>query len=218
VAHGEKICAKVVFGRRIMMRGKRRKMTEIRIDITDWEQEFRENEPTIGTSDDVVELVLTDNFSTAKAARSALTSRALGLSPQDIVKTDKLLLQSGARAEIASKVTRRKRRVEGPGDRVYEIREFIGLPGRSPEEADDERPHAPLAVLPPGLEPERSFVPTDSKAGMERAIYYLLEIVPGHISARLTEIAAGSGDAMGVAEQLIDRIREIAERLEPVTM
>lgn len=178
----------------------------IKIECGSWLDEYLHEEPKIETDDDIIELIRA-GMDTGKVARLVVVARNEGTAPSDILPPNTVLYYAGARAEIAQKVAQRYREIKLSNGKTFEVREFIGRPGRRPDEdEDDDTVHA-------DAEMEKSYVETFSDAGRERAIHYLLGVVPGHIFNRLSQLAANGNDVGGVAEQLQAKIDEMVKLL-----
>lgn len=196
----------------------------VKTDITDWRDECLRQEPTIETDDDLVRLTAKEGYSTAKVGRWAIVMRELEQAPDDIIKPNKLLMQAGARAEVATKVSSRKTWVEMPSGVRVEVRDHIGRPHRGEGEPTGEKENgdnaltfeAGVEAVIPQSTPEPPYVPGGSEAALRRATNYLENIVPGHIFERLKDIAFAGGDVEVAADALKDEIdRQVLRLTEP---
>lgn len=169
--------------------------TALTIDIADWVEEYQQREPTIQGDNDIVRLTQ-QGMGTGQVARLTVVARANGLAPEGILKSDKLLLYSGARAEIDVKHAARMRMATMPNGVQYQVREFVGAINTLDEEGE------PVA----DNEDDLFFVRSDSEDGLRRVRRYLFAVVPGHIFNRLKILAANDEDIDGVCDMLHDMI------------
>lgn len=185
-------------------------MTELLIDITDWVQEFRDAEPTLRNDNDLAAMLL-DGIPTGQVARMAVAARATGNAPADVLKPDKLLLYSGARSDVTTRMSLRRHTVTLGNGKEVEMREMLGRPGRPEDEVDDDEAVDGDAEPPVAAGP--AWVVPGTPLGVERALFYLENVVPGHIYDRLKEVAAGGGDVRAAADSLEANIETMVQRL-----
>ena len=183
----------------------------IKTDITDWREEFLRHEPDIANEDSLIALVVDEGFQTGEVARMAIVARAMGAAPTDILKPNKLLLYAGGREQIGAIIKKQRITFEAPNGREYQVRAYVGLP-HVPEERDGEDGNALDVKAIAGMD-EKPMVTADSHAGLDRAVYYLLNTVPGHVFERLKVIATAGGDVGAAADDLKAKIDELAGRL-----
>ena len=164
------------------------------IDISDWRDRCLQEEVTILSEDDIIHLVVDNDYKTGQVGTFAIVLREIGASPDDVLKPNKLLLYAGARSNVNQIIASRKQEVDLENGRTFTIREFLGL-GR--DEEDGQR-----------------FVSFDSKQAIARAMSYIINTVPGHIFERLKQIAAVGGDVRGTASLLHAKIDEMVDMLE----
>jgi len=183
----------------------------IQIDVTDWQDEFNRIEPDIHTQEDLFRCLTDDGLSTGQVARLTTVARLLGIAPDDILLPPKVHLYGGARADVAQRISTQKRTVETPSGKEYEVRAYVGVPGRPREfyeEDGDEMAHEV-----PDFEIAPAYVDMDSTEGLRRAEHYLLNVLPGHIFERFKVVMAASGDVGAAAEDLKAKIDELVGRL-----
>jgi hypothetical protein len=155
--------------------------------------------------------------------------RELGLSPDDILRPTKALLESGARQEVSLRAAARVREVKMASGKTFQVRELIAPPGRKPALPGDEsgNGHEPKQGDDNGHEPQeasaaeqdRSYTKFDTERGIEIATRYLVQTVPGYIFARLKQLAAAGADVKGAATALHVKIDEMVNELvEPLAM
>ena len=174
----------------------------IKEDITDWYEETMRNETIVENDNDIISLLDKGNHS-AKIARSAIVSRELGKAPSDILRPNKVLLTAGALNDISYIVKKVTLEVKGKGGKTYEAPGYVGRIGRMPDE-DEEKPND---------EEEPSYVRTKSTIGLNRAEAYLTTTIPTHIWNRLLVVKANGGDVKECANQLIENIEQMVDRL-----
>lgn len=166
----------------------------ITIAINDWMEEYQKEHPDVSDEEAVLSLLLGADCSTAKAARLILVARELGQTQKDIVQPNKLLLQSGARADIAALYKRARVTVTTDTGVELEVRAYVG------KTADQEDADAEIVLA-------------QSPEGLDRAVKYCVNTIPGHIYGRFKIIAANDGQLVKVAEELKASIDEMVERL-----
>ncbi len=186
---------------------------ELRINIADWIEEFTKEEPTLNGDDDLVDLVIKHGTSTAKAGRLAVAARHLGIAPAMILHSNKMLLMSGARGQVSSLVTRRKRsvKVEGRKEELV-VKEFVGK--TSSQESDDNTQASAPKSKQRTAKDKPVFVESLSDDGVERAKRYLFDVVPGHIYNRLKILYAAGEDMHDIELLLKAMIEDLIIRLE----
>lgn len=143
---------------------------QIKVDVTDWEQEYIQEETQILIEDDLVKL--STQMPASKVARMYLVSREKKQSPDDLLRPNKVLLNVGGATDLASVIVRRKKDVTLSNGKEFQIREYVG------SGAEDE---------------EDTFVKVESDEAAKRALDYLLNIVPGYVMGRLKIIAHCGG-------------------------
>ena len=182
----------------------------IGIDVTDWRDECMREEVTLLTEDDLVALVTELGYTTGEAARFGVVQEEMSIMPEGIMKPRKLQLYAGARQNITTMIASRKTEIEAPNGKMFEARTWLGIPRRK---ADDDGNGAELSREAIEAMGERSFVVFDSQAALERAIYFITDILPGHIFERFKQIVAAGGDVQAAAAVLHDKVDELVERL-----
>ena len=166
---------------------------EVQIDIGDCVDEWAIDEMTFEGDKTVLGLVDV-GISAARIARLILAARENGAAPEDLLRSNKLLLLTGARCDVAKKVE---------GCKIGKVREYIAKHvGRSVGDAEDAE------------DEEAGYAHTISIEGLRLAKSYVLNIVPGHIYNHLRIVATNEGDVKGIAEELVDGIRKIVERIK----
>lgn len=177
-------------------------MSEIRIDVTDLEEEAQREEADMSSEDAMLAEHVARQWHPFKTGRVALGARSLGIAPEDILPPNKLLLMNGA-ATAVLKVLQRRYHDAVIGDTTYRSRSWVGTNDGKP---DDQG---------------QTFIAADSDGALDRAERYLLDIVPRHIWGRMLIIAEHGGDLEAVAKALhaeIDRmVTELSSDLELVT-
>jgi hypothetical protein len=206
----------------------------VQADITDWQDDCMRAEEDIETPDDLVRLVSEEGYTPAQVGQWAIVMRELGLSPDDILRPTKALLESGARHEVSLRAAARQREVTMASGKTFQVRELIAPPGRRPSLPGDEdgnghngNGHEPKQAGNNGHEPQgasaaeqdRSYAKFDTDRGIEIATRYLARTVPGHIFERFKQLAAAGADVKGAAAALHVKIDEMVDKLvEPAVM
>lgn len=168
---------------------------DITIAINDWLEEYQREHADVSSEEAVIALLLSAGCSTAKVARFVLVARELGQTQEDIVRVNKLLLQSGARADIAALYKQAKVKVTTDAGTELEIRAYVG------KTSDQE-------------EAEAELVSAQSQEGLDRAVRYCLNTISGHTFGRWKIIAAHDPELLvEVAEQMKANLDEMLERL-----
>lgn len=189
------------------------KKATIQIDVTDWQEEFNRFEPDIKAQEDLFRCLTENGFTTGQVAKLAIIARLVGIAPDDILAPCKVLLYGGARADVALRIGAQRRIVETPSGKEYEVRAYVGIPGRPKEfygdDDDDEMAHEIQ-----GPETIPAYVDMDSEESLRRVERYLSNTLPGHIFGRFKIIMAANGDVETAAEDLKAKIDELVERLE----
>lgn len=183
----------------------------IAVDCTDWFEEYLREEPTLACEEDIIGLVK-EGVKTGKIAQMVVIARQEGHAPADIIKPNKVLLYAGARSDVDGIVARRMRELKLANGQVYEVREFVGLPGRPKDEDGDGSDISDAELT--ELLGEASFVSVASDEALERALRYLDLTVSGHIFGRLKQVAAHpKGDVKAVGKMIKANVDELVARL-----
>ena len=186
-------------------------MTQIKIDISDWADEYRESEPDVSSKDALVRMQMTTGLGPQRLGRLAIVGRARGDAPDDILSPNKLLLNACAALEISQDFATRKRQITAPNGKKYSVRELVA-PVREPPQDNGGDGDFELAVeLLDGK--GTSYVDVESPEALDRAESYMRRRVPGYIWGRLLIIAAIGGNVKDVADWLHDEIDSMVGRL-----
>jgi len=167
----------------------------ITIPIDDWHDEALKTEMPITDKQTIIDLIEA-GLHTAKVGRMAITWRELGEAPGDILRPNKVLLESAAQHNISQIVRAQKHEVETKDGKIYYSRDYVG------QLSDDEDGY------------EQSYIHYTSRAAVERALTYLENAVPGHIWNRLITLYENGGDYKEAARSLIMTIDEMVGRLD----
>jgi len=162
-------------------------------DYSDWRDEAMKEEIEVESDDDIAK-AFDEGKSSSVVARATVVSMLLGKAV-DIIPPIKLLVQSGAQASIAQKISRRKVKVQTKSGEV-EMREYLGV-GNENEDSKD-----------------KSYIRFDDVKHLEMAEHYLSDVVPGYIRPRLLEIHSHGGDVKANADLLIRKIKAMVSELE----
>jgi len=176
-------------------------------DYTDWLEEVIKAEMIIEKKDDIYKAI-DEGKHTAQIARAVVVSRELKKMPFDIINCNKSLLNLGAQLGIISLAHQKKTQVETVNGHVYDINAYVGK-GQVTEGIIDE-------VVTEGDNPVDdgpSYEASGTKLALERAVRYVVKVVPGHIWNHLLHIAKGHGDVRVVAEELKANIDRMVEQI-----
>ena len=180
----------------------------LEIDYTDWHDEVMNAEEMVATQDDVFALI-DKGRQTSQIAKSAIVSREVGVTKEDIIKPNKMLLMTGAMLNVSSIVKSRKQDVMTESGKTYQINEYIGKVGKrngKPKKQDDSK-----------AEEEQypdNYQQSISDDGLRLAMRYLVRVIPGHIWNHLLIVYQNDGDYKQAAEQLKASIDAMVDRLE----
>lgn len=165
---------------------------KINIDITDWNEEHKEKEPNVSSHKEIIERSK-EGLGPSELARMTIVARELDLAPENIIASNKVNLMVGGAAQI-SKIKTGKKEAKLKNGNTVNMREYT-----CPVEGGEDD------VL----------VESETKAGYDNAVNYLLNVVPGYIVGRLRIIAnySGNGDVEHYAELLIEKIRSAVKEL-----
>lgn len=183
--------------------------TFVKVDVTDWKDEALREEAVPQTNEELVSLAVRQGMSARTAARYAIAARAAGLAPDDVLPNDKVLLGNGGGLVVHMMVANAKERIK-IGNREYLARKYKAIQ-KQEKEPSDNGDQSELEVE--SALPEHGYTQLGTQVSIENAINYLRNRVPGHIWNRLIEIAAAEGDVKTAAEELIDKIGEMVDKL-----
>jgi len=173
----------------------------LEIDYTDWYDDVMRAEETIQCKDDIFTMI-NNGKRTSDIAKSAIVSREVGLlETEDAIKPNKMLLLSGAMANVASIVKRSKYSVVTENGKKYYVPEYIGRSGRRDNKKQDD------------AYPD-NYQQSVSDEGLRLAERYLTRVIPGHIFNHLLIVHENGGDVQKIAEILKDNIDMMIDRLE----
>ncbi len=167
------------------------KKVEININITDWNEEYQKNGLDVSSEDKIIALAK-KGIKPSEMGRHIIVSRERGLLPEGIIRPNKTILNVGA-AEAVSKLIARQYKqalIKNDGGKTLKIRALTC----ATEDAE-----------------KSVVVDSDTEAGLQNAISYTLNIIPGYIRSRFDIIRVNGGDVKAIGEQLIAIVREIID-------
>jgi len=170
------------------------------IPVGDWVDEYRREEPNLSTEEDAIAGFLEGNHTIAEWGRILAIAKMFG-ETFERVPTPKPMVNTGySRWWSSSVVESLREQVDLENGRTVEVRALSG-PVLEPngDEAEGDG--------------DKSYVSWDDKQAIDRAVRYVLDVVPGHIYNRFKLLAANGEDVRGVANDLQDKIDELVERL-----
>ncbi len=167
------------------------KKVVIKIDITDWDEEYQDNEVNVSSEDEIIKRAK-EGIKPSEMGRHIIVSREHGLSPEGIIRPNKTILNIGAAEAVSKLIARRYKNVtiKNDGGKTLKIRALTC----ATEDAE-----------------ESVVVDSDTEAGLQNAISYTLNVIPGHIRSRLDIIRVNGGNVKKVGRQLITIVQEIID-------
>ncbi len=202
----------------------------VNIDISDWVSEATRNGIEINSREDIINYALKKGYSTTKIARAAIALRNMGRSPDHLLISNKVLLQSGARSNVNSIIASQKERITTESGKKIEVRSFVGNAElHDPEDllqegqeaggdAEDNETQESKTGYTKSLSPtqkrelrklynegndsEAAYVRVTTSQAVVRAKKYLFNNTPGHIRKRLDVLIANGEPVEPVVEKL----------------
>lgn len=178
------------------------------IPIGDWDSEAKAAEVDISTWEKMLEVRIGKGWHPAKMARLYLVARERGETDPEILASNKLLLMTGTARAITDREVKMLETVMLKNGKEVKVRSLVApVHYEQPTDADDDD-QLELDAMPPGPEKPVDNNPApvwyDDPLAVDRAIGYLMHKIPGHIYRRMTTIAAGGGDVMGIWREFVD--------------
>lgn len=174
------------------------------IDITDWADEFYRAEVDVTSEDAAIKSQIEARIGPLAMGRHIIAAREEGVAPDDILPSNKLLLNEGAATEVIRMIQKHREDLQ-VGKTTYRVRSFVGgIHGK--REDDEEEDNG------------ETFIYLRDPEAVERAREYLRRVVPGHIMGRLLVLAANGESIIEAIEEVKAAIDRLAEQLaEPST-
>ncbi len=186
--------------------------TVVTVDVTDWKEEALREEIVPQTSEELVSLAVKEGMSAKTAARYAIAVRAAGLAPDDVLPGNKVLLGNGGGHAVHLMIASAKEKIK-VGDKEYLARKYKAI--QKVDKAVSSEGNGEILDLEiDSILPDHGYTEIGTPESIENAIQYLRNQVPGHIWNRLIEIKAADGDVEKAVEELVDKVREMAGKLE----
>ncbi len=160
---------------------------EIRVDISDWEQEYQASGVRFANADDMLEYATQEP--PLRLGRFALVARERGDCAKDTIKPNKLLLNLGAALNVSCQIKAATVRDSETGVRV---RRFVG----------------PLTSY------DGRFAEVDTLLAAQRAHEYLMHQVPQHVRSRLDVLRYHGGDVRKEVRALKKALDEMVAEME----
>ena len=181
---------------------------EIKIDVTDWDNEYLTIEPDLSLNP-ILDLQLKKGMKPAQIARLLIVGRQRGDVSAEILPADKLLLMTGGAYHISGYTAMQRAKVEVNG-KTYDARAYVA-PVNEEDEGDD---HVRDDTQTPNVSPLSDFVvPVMGEQALENCKKYLTIKVPGYIWGRLLIIAANGGNVSEVGQLLKGEIDRMVSEL-----
>lgn len=174
------------------------------IDITDWADEFYRAEVDVTSEDAAIKSQIEARIGPLAMGRHIIAAREEGVAPDDILPSNKLLLNEGAAMGVVRMIQKHKEDLQ-VGNTTYRVRSFVGSIHGKPEDDEEE-------------DNGETFIYLRDPEAVERAREYLRRVVPGHIMGRLLVLAANGESIIEAIEEVKAAIDRLAEQLaEPST-
>ena len=171
--------------------------TVLKIDITDWDEEYLEKEQDLGTLEKTIAYQQETGAKTLEVARLLTVAKLRGDNEEEVLKEPpKTHVMMGAANDYARQVVSKKRAVKLNNGNTVSVRQYMG---EVTEYTDDD-----ADIEPKPLE-ETRLITSEGAEAKNRAIKYIKNQVPGYIRGRLVIVAA-NGSA--------DDVKEIAKQLK----
>ena len=180
-------------------------MTEIKIDVSDWEDEYMQAEPNLGTVEAAIEAQQSDEIPPIKMGRLLAIAKLRGMA-YDGAPEHKAVHNVGWAYHWSQVMARRYERVRLESGREIEVRSLV-----APVPAEDGGDEFNTDIA--ALDSDRAMQPWNNPIAVDRAERYLEQRIPGYIYRRLSIIAANRGDVEGAVQRLHEKIDEIAGQL-----
>lgn len=205
----------------------------IKIDVTDWLDEYMIEEADVTTLEALIDRATQDGMDAKQLARLVIIARERGDLSEDMeFPPNKLLLNNGGGLAVNVMMAQQKRRIETSNGTVRYVRELVAPLRDSHDEhetqsrqasdgADESRidqAHtfesvAEAAPREQPTPPVASYAFVGTQLALDRALAYLDRVVPGYIMGRLLIIRESGGDVKAAADVLKERIDEMVDGL-----
>jgi len=166
---------------------------KIEIDVRDMVAEAEHEEAAFANMDELVDWIVQRQIPPQKSARLAIGSREAGMSPEEILPANKILLVTGTARHIGAYIENKTHELK-LGTQTYHVRDYIGR-GRWAE-GD-----------------ETTYVPSETEVAQRRVEFYLLEIVPGHVVSHMAMLHEQGGDVRAFWQRLRTKLDSLVENL-----
>lgn len=190
---------------------------QLKIDITDWYERYQQEEPELKNDDDIIKLAMDGKHSANEIGTLAIVARERGDADNDILLPNKLVLMTGAGAEVMSKLARRKRKVTLDSGKTISVRQFVGkvsIHQNDDSGQDDSEQEFDLEIDGDLFSDDfNGFVDVQSQLALDRSLSYWNNHLPGYLRSTLNKIAVNGGDVETAAREMIDKINQFVEDL-----
>lgn len=193
--------------------------SQIVIGIDDWREAALRTEDPPQTRSDVIKLALRLG-SPREAAQRTIAWIDGGESPEELLPSCKQMLSDGGRLNVSHMVEGLKELFEIEG-REYCVRAATAVVSKPEDDQPGEKDpqlsfetDAPVKTNPEVNMPDRGYVDAGTPESLENARRYLINIIPGHVRNRLTEIRVAGGDPRAALEELISILWTILREIE----
>ena len=170
---------------------------EIKIDVTDWAEEYQQEEVDLSTPDRLVEAQQERGYSPKQGGRMLVIAKHRGETFEDVVEPKEMVQLGSARWFIRY---------------FTELKEVITLD--SGKEIEIRSLSAPISTEDGDID-DPAYVEWSDPTALDNAENYLLGAVPGHIKGRLKFFVAQNAEKRmrGVVKELHAKIDEMVEGL-----
>ncbi len=165
----------------------------VEIDITNWNEDYNEQEPDVSSEDEIIKRAK-EGMKPSQTARYVAVARQKGDAPDDIIRPDKVSYNIGIASQISTMIAKYFEEVHLKNGKDIKIRSYV-----CPVKDSEEKVVVDFNTLP----------------AYRNSVSYLLNTIPGHVYNRLAIIASHSsnGEVREYADQLIMTINEVVDKL-----
>ncbi len=192
----------------------------IRIDASEWHQEYLDRELDVSTTQKLIDLATETDIATPELTRLVIVGRERGETDGEILPPNKNLLQSGGTHALNLMFARRVQEIKTASGKPFKVRELVAPVTEFSDDdsqiEDETQPARATFAAEWGLAGEHDVKAAnphlalfDSHEAGDRALRYLLQRVPGYIWGRLCIIYASGGDVRAAADELKAKIDEM---------
>jgi hypothetical protein len=165
---------------------------QIKIDVTDWNEEYQKKEVDLSTEEAIIKRAK-EGVKPSEMGRLVTIAQEKGDMADGVISSHKIRLMKGSAMAVSSIIAKFKTQSNLKNGNKVNHRTFTCATEGANVDA---------------------VVDAESKAGLQNATNYLRNVVPGYIQGRLAIVAANNGDVRQLADELKTKIDEMVMRLE----